>query len=268
MKKLCYFIIFILFLFNVQTVTADIVNPYFTKEIRTFWIDKDGNQIPKPLDYLDYINQEEEKLDNDLLLVEENGKYGFKDKNDKWKIKPTFDYALDFSEDLAMACIKEGCGFIDKQGKWIIKPQFIMPICTYQVSTGEYKRNSYQECSTKPFLYSYFKEGLAPINILAENINNNRSQKIFKNGSNSNYSCGYINTSGEIVIKKEHLKRCGYFSEGLAPVSFSNRYNYIDKYGNRIINIPFYDVSSFKNGKAKVTTFISVPRKIKNVKIK
>lgn len=261
MKILLYFFILILFICNIQLVNADVIDPKFTKSIKVFWINKNLEEVPEPINY---NNQEqEEKNINDLILTKENGKYGFKDKNNNWEIKPQFDYALDFSENLALACIKDNCGFIDEKGKWVINPKFPMPICTIQLPSGEYKRNTNFHCS-KPFYYSYFKNGLAPIYYELR-----QPTHAFARSTGDNYLCGYTNKKGEIIIKGERLSLCGYFSEGLAPVSYGRiRYFYIDKNGEMINSVPFADVTSFKNGVAEVKQMIYIPRKIKNVKTK
>ena len=62
------------------------------------------------------------------FLIEENGKYGYMDKDGNVVINPQFDRADDFSEGLARVRIgdeKTGkWGYIDKEGKFVINPQF------------------------------------------------------------------------------------------------------------------------------------------------
>lgn len=60
-----------------------------------------------------------------LYLVQQNGKYGYIDKTGRLVIPPQFDYALDFSEDLAPVTTNDGWGYIDKSGKYIITTQCV-----------------------------------------------------------------------------------------------------------------------------------------------
>src|ERR1051326_4328606 len=53
----------------------------------------------------------------DLFPIEDKGKYGFIDKTGKVVINPQFDFAQNFSEDMAVVKVGGNSGFIDKTGK-------------------------------------------------------------------------------------------------------------------------------------------------------
>ena len=51
-------------------------------------------------------------------------KWGFIDKNGVLVIPPKFEFALPFSEGLAIACHGDNRGFIDKKGEFVIPERF------------------------------------------------------------------------------------------------------------------------------------------------
>src|ERR1051325_8349680 len=53
----------------------------------------------------------------DLFPIEDKGKYGFIDKTGKVVINPQFDFAQNFSEDMAVVKVGGNSCFIDKSGK-------------------------------------------------------------------------------------------------------------------------------------------------------
>jgi len=62
---------------------------------------------------------------NGLMLVEENGKFGYMNVRGKMVIAPRFDHAGDFSaNDLAVVKENGKWGFINAQGEWVIAPRF------------------------------------------------------------------------------------------------------------------------------------------------
>jgi hypothetical protein len=51
-------------------------------------------------------------------------KYGYIDKTGNFIIRPRYEYAENFSEDLAVVKVSGKYGYISKTGEMIIKPQF------------------------------------------------------------------------------------------------------------------------------------------------
>src|SRR5438309_669023 len=60
----------------------------------------------------------------EVLLIVENGKYGYIDKTGRVVIEPQFTNAGEFSEGLAYVEINDLYGFIDTTGSLVIPPQF------------------------------------------------------------------------------------------------------------------------------------------------
>jgi hypothetical protein len=67
--------------------------------------------------------------DGDLFLIEQDGKFGWSDKEGKIIINPQFSKAFPFT-NAKLAAVQSGksYGFIDKEGKLIINPQFDMAL--------------------------------------------------------------------------------------------------------------------------------------------
>ena len=142
-----------------------------------------------------------------LAKVKLAGKYGYIDKTGQITIPPQFDYADDFSEGLAVVGIDDKYGYIDKMGIVVVKLQYDWGL--------------------------QFVEGLAPVHI--------------RKGENT----GYINRNGTMVIAPK-FDLGGEFSEGLAPVGVNNLWGYIDKTGKIVIEPRFDHAWSFSNGIAMI----------------
>lgn len=135
---------------------------------------------------------------------------GYINKSGKTIINPTFEDLFFFSEGLA----KQGTnryGYIDTTGNFVIKPQF-------------------GECND-------FHEGVAFVAFV-----------------DIKHNCiwGLINKEGNFIIKYKFSSICD-FNEGLAAVQFNKKFGYIDKTGNFTIPLQFDTADSFKNGIAWAT---------------
>lgn len=135
----------------------------------------------------------------DLTPVEQNGKWGYADKDGKIVIKPQFTRAHRFSEGLALvwtggipltdpvvtSFVK--MGYIDGAGHWVIRSRY------------EY------------YFYDDFSEGLAPFR-----------QQFSK--------WGYIDVSAKVAIKPR-FDWAGGFSNGIAPVLLDSKCAHVDRTG-------------------------------------
>src|SRR5262245_22314347 len=115
-----------------------------------------------------------------FVIWDERGKFGYIDETGRVVIKPQFDEAYPFTDGLAAVSIGEKAGFIDASGKIVVPLRYH---------------------GTLPF-----SDGLAAV-FIAEKSGNNRS-----------YPCGYINHTGEFVIKPQSKFSCTQFQEGFAVV--------------------------------------------------
>jgi hypothetical protein len=187
----------------------------------------------------------QEKKEIALFPINKNGKFGYIDRTGKIVIKPQFDVAGGFSEELAKVKIGSKYGYIDTTGKVVINPQFddafefseelaLVKLGTkygYIDKTGKFVINP-KFRTAKDFL-----EGLAGVRIDA------------KEGNIDKY--GYIDKTGKIVINPQ-FNDAFRFSEGLALVKIGEKYGYIDKTGKKIIEPQFDQARNFSDGLAMV----------------
>jgi len=159
----------------------------------------------------------EQAFHGGLAKVEVDGKSGYIDKNGRMVIQPQFSLAYSFSEGLAAVTKAESMdtdwGYVDSTGKWVIPP-------TFDWATS-------------------FNEGLAAVN--------------------RKHDCGYIDPSGKLVLhppvaprEKDCATVWGDFSEGLARWKFGDKYGFISRSGEVVVQPSFSFVHSFSEGMAAV----------------
>lgn len=93
-----------------------------------------------------YINQEGQVVSNTevypkntIFAFEENGKWGYKDKNGKIIVEPTYDFALDMNEYGFAGIISNGnWGVLDSKGKIVKSPTFQVDTYYLPIFVGEY----------------------------------------------------------------------------------------------------------------------------------
>jgi hypothetical protein len=139
------------------------------------------------------------RSEDDLVPIEQNGEWGYADKEDKIAIKPQFSRADRFSEGLALVwtggvpltdpVVKSfvKMGYIDRTGHWIIHSRF------------------------KYYFFENFSDGLVP----------------FRQQSSK---WGYMDRTGKIAIRPR-FDWAGNFREGIAAVLFDGRCAHVDKTG-------------------------------------
>lgn len=153
----------------------------------------------------------------------EKSLYGYIDNKGNYIIPPTFDGALDFSENLAGVLIGQRWGVIDTTGAIVIKPVFILP----------------KELPDYPLTF-HNGRAIAP------------AQK--KNSSETGW--GFIDIKGKWVVAPiyDYVRS---FSESIAIVGTGRdrwlRTTYIDTIGNMLYDFSFSSVFPFSNGYGLVT---------------
>ena len=287
MKKIL-FLFCIVFVFNISDVIADIISPEIAYS-DAFYINKEGKKVFPPKD----VNKIKKPKNETSLLkpafFEENKKYGFKDKNNKWVIPPKFDYVMEFSENLSAVKENEKWGYINPEGNWVIKPKFSKILCP--INTLEDRFLYFRsKCGN---LSSAFHEGLAAIPLYEEReyyVEQDGNKKKYKavlpenyektnrmhfvdgyiDGDNFivkeidstkleyflryTYKYGYINTKGDVVIRGDFYSP-GVFSEGLAPVKIDYKFGYINTKGEVVIRPEYSAAYAFNNGIAFVRKY-------------
>jgi len=163
------------------------------------------------------------------------GKWGYIDNKGSLVIRPQFQSAFGFSDGLAAIRINDKLGYINKKGEIVIRPQY------YEAGR--------------------FKNGIAPV---GERIGVTRAA-----------SCSFIDKKGNVIPKAKYTS-VSSFSEGLCRLSIkgekygyidrefnliideqfeeagNGKWGYIDKTGKLVINNRFYGTSDFSEGLAAV----------------
>jgi hypothetical protein len=167
----------------------------------------------------------------------EDQKVGFVDEHGEFKINPTFDDALPFSDGLAAIQINKKWGFIDAVGHQIIQPKF---------SNAYYFREGVgiaQLPDSGDVLIDKSGKVLAMEYGFVDVVSNGRVPAT-RDGKN-----GYLDLRGEVVIPLVYDDGRS-FSDGLAAVKKENKWGYVDRDGRTVIPFDFDEAGQFGNGLA------------------
>ena len=164
-------------------------------------------------------------------------KIGFVDDHGQFKISPTFDDALPFSNGMAAVKTNDKWGFVDMAGHLVIQPKF---------------SNAY-----------YFREGVGIAQLEdAGDVLIDKAGKILTTEfgfvdlvsegrvpATRDGKSGYLDLQGKVVIPIVYDAGRS-FSEGLAAVEKNNKWGYVDRSGRTVIPFAFDEVGQFGNGLA------------------
>jgi hypothetical protein len=163
----------------------------------------------------------------------EGQKVGFVDELGRFKINPTFDDALPFSDGLAAVQIGKRWGFVDAAGRQVIQPQF----------TAAY----------------YFREGVAIAQLDSGDLLIDKSGKVLASGfglvdmisngrvpAKKNGRNGYLDLQGKVAIPLVY-DAGRRFSGGLAAVRKGGKWGYVDPAGRVVISFEFDEAGEFGN---------------------
>lgn len=215
------------------------------------YIDKTGNFVVEPV--YDDLNLFVEGLAGAKI----NNRWGAVDRKGNIVIKPRFLESSAFSNGLSRVKMRFKCGdsyyekycYIDKEGNFPIKAIFdytslffddeVIPATFYTKYDSTYTPN-YKEIS-------FINNGGDTV---TEQWNVSTFSKEFTEDKSSFAKVGYIDMSGNVVIKPQ-FEDAYSFSEGLAAVKIKVIWGFIDITGNIVIEPQFFKVRSFKKGLAQ-----------------
>lgn len=209
-----------------------------------------------------------------LAAIRENGKWGFIDKSGIFRIAPRFDAVRGFKDGLAYVRIEGKCGAINHDGEIIIKTDFDgisinRPLISIS-KNGKLGFMDYEGNIKIPVKYDaagIFSDGLAWVRfeggegfidesgelVLKCSTSSSRTWGSFAEGRcliEVNEKCGFMDTSGSIVIEPKY-DNCCCFSEGLAAVEIAGKWGFINTTGETVIDFRFKDSAwnyLFENG--------------------
>jgi hypothetical protein len=173
--------------------------------------------------------------DEGLMTRSRQSRVGFVDSSGRFRIPPTFDEALPFSEGLAAVRVGEKWGFIDKTGGMAIAPQFAQAY--------------------------YFLEGVAVAEIEKRSVLINRKGEVVASGFDRFWDIaegrvqvslgrndGYIDFAGKVVIPLTYDGAVYGFQGGVTAVSKDDKWGYVDRWGKVKIPFQFDEAGPFYGG--------------------
>lgn len=167
------------------------------------FVDASGKVIVKP------EFEDADDFSDNLAPVKINGKFGYINPEGKFVIPPKFTSAGRFSSGLAAAVAGGKCGYIDKKGKFVIPPKFEPP-------------------------GNAFEDGLAPVEV--------------------NGQWGFINPKGEYVVSPQFEMSPSCSFEGMRSVVRQGKTGFINSAGQLVIPCRYSDAGMFSDGMALVKT--------------
>jgi len=214
------------------------------------FIDKEGQMVIQP----QYHNAS--SFSEGLAAVRNDaGKWGYINTQGAVVIPFLFEVARDFRQGLAVAAVDDKkCGYIDKSGSFVIKPRFSVAgdfsdgLAAVRVGG----KTSFMVIGPAGGRWSFIKRDGSTKIKLPKDV---EAVSDFSQGlaviSDRKGRCGYMTTAGVQAIPM-HFTGCESFSEGLADVESSGKWQYIDKVGRVILTVPYSEVHPFKHGLAAV----------------
>jgi len=170
-----------------------------------------------------------------LVPRQKETKVGFIDAAGHFKIAPTFDDALPFSEGLAAVKVGEKWGFVDIAGHQVIEPRF----------EGAY----------------YFYEGVAIAEIGGGKVLIDRKGKVLISGFDLQdiaegrvlvlvgRNLGFIDFKGKVTVPPIYESAIGGFQHGVVGISKAGKWGFVDRDGRVSIPFQFSEVGEFLGGR-------------------
>ena len=221
-----------------------------------------------------------------LARVKIKGKLGFIDETGKIIVEPAFDFAEDFSEGLAAVAMRPrnnvypAWGYIDRSGVFVVKPQYSFAgsfsferaviVALKANRWGVIDQTGQIIVKARYKFVSKYSEGLAAIRVgdkygyinLAGQVVIKPTLRGYGNFSEGlalvglgKIQDGYIDKTGQVILRVPERSEAGPFSEGLAPFKVRSGIagcGYIDKTGQMALEPKFIDCGEFSEGLASV----------------
>jgi hypothetical protein len=195
------------------------------------------------------------------IRVKDGYKHGFVDKTGRAVIEPIYEDVEPFHNGFARVEIKilgvELWGFIDKNGKKVVKPQYdyvhdFEDGMAWVESNEKWGRiNQQGEMIVKP-RYEY-PIGECSEGLMVDVFSEKKRLGLFRNQVQRNVEnkYGFIDRNGNVVI--DYRFDYAYeFHEGLAHVMIGDKTGFIDKSGQIVIEPRFDETHGFQDGFARV----------------
>lgn len=194
--------------------------------------------------FITSCNSQNKKSENFLPVKMNNGLYGYINHKGDSILKPQYELAKKYSENLACVRMKRKFGYINEQGDIVIKPIFR--------KAGDFK-DGFAKVTTNEGKHTYVKKDGQLLNQYFDMCYpfKDGMGRIEKYGSGYGSTYGFVNKNGEIAIEPKY-ENVGDFYNGLALVKINSNFGYINKLGEIAIEPKYYSATKFKEGLAAV----------------
>jgi hypothetical protein len=170
-----------------------------------------------------------------LLLLEENGRWGYKTAQGKVVIEPRFAVAKAFSpEGIAAVVDGEGWAYIDRSGRIVIRPfvfdngpdYFAEDLARFTVDGkfGFFDKRGRAVIQPRFSFAKSFSEGRAAVCDGCRDVAEGEHRRV------QGGRWGFINRAGDLVIPLQ-FEEAGNFEKGRARVKHGGHWKYIDRKG-------------------------------------
>ena len=186
------------------------------------------------------------KIDDNIPIVAKlNGKEGYINTKNEWVIPPTYLYAFDFQQGVAIVKKGRNYMYINLKGEPVIQD-----FDNYVIEPSD---NTYIVGVRKECKYMVYDLNGNLLDTYDGFINNWSGNAIF--GVKKGGKWGYIDGYGKVIVPFEY-EEVNNFSEGLASVRKDGKWGYINPKNEIVIPIEFTnkEVGFFKNGGAEYYT--------------
>jgi hypothetical protein len=207
----------------------------------------------------------------------EGQRVGFVDAQGHFKINPTFDDALPFSDGLAAVKVGNKWGFVDTAGRQVIQPRFNAAyyfregVGTAELDSGDVLIDASGKTLASGFQFvDLVSNGRVPASREGKDgyldLRGNvtipfvyQSVRSFSGGLaavKKEGKWGYVDQDGHPVIPFD-LEEAGPFASGLAPARAGGRTGFINKSGKFSFYLPFSYAPGFLTGDHESDMFIT-----------
>ena len=193
-----------------------------------------------------------------MPMPNNDGKYGFVDKNFNFVISPQYDLAFEFFEGRAPVSVNGKWGFIDRSGKLVVPAKydhvwhFTDGLARVRIDTAI---GTVMTFEGKEIRYNYRhgfvdRDGNEVISLqFADATRFSGGYALAAPSTLKRF--GIIDKRGNFIHQPE-FESAEEFHEGLAPVAVKRKYGYVDTSGNWVIRPRFEQAEAFRNGLARV----------------
>ena len=220
------------------------------------FIDKSGKMVIQPQYHS--VSSFSERL---AAVMNDDGKWGYVDIKGVLVIPFLFQSARKFSEGLAPVAVNKQFGYIDRQGSFVIKPRYAIAgrFSEELAAVRKGGKTDFMILGPAGGTWTFIgKDGKKRLDLPKKT----EHARDFAEGLaviEIDGHCGYVSTSGVMAISPT-FSSCGDFSEDLADVFNNGKWQYIDKQGKVVLDVPYDGVRSFKNGLAAIEEGLSGPK--------